>query len=31
MIIGRTAYYPIRFNHRLAYVKADDVTVSLEP
>jgi hypothetical protein len=31
MIIGRTAYYPIRFNHRLAYVKADDVTAGLEP
>ncbi|MEU6479386.1 N-acetylmuramoyl-L-alanine amidase [Streptomyces sp. NPDC047017] len=25
---GSTSYYPIRFNHRLAYVKASDVSVT---
>ncbi len=28
MIVGTTQYYPIRFNHRLAFVKASDVTAS---
>ncbi|MEU9283001.1 hypothetical protein AB0D61_50860, partial [Streptomyces sp. NPDC048341] len=28
LVSGNTAYYPIRYNHRLAYVKASDVTVT---
>ncbi|WP_335971055.1 N-acetylmuramoyl-L-alanine amidase [Streptomyces sp. CA2R106] len=27
-VVGSTVYYPIRFNHRLGYVKASDVTAS---
>jgi len=27
-VVGTTVYYPIRFNHRLAFVKAGDVTVA---
>ncbi|MGI5138382.1 MULTISPECIES: N-acetylmuramoyl-L-alanine amidase [unclassified Streptomyces] len=28
LVSGNTTYYPIRYNHRLAYVKASDVTVT---
>ncbi len=27
-VVGTTVYYPIRFNHRIAFVRADDVTES---